>query len=250
MGLDEKIETIVGTPMIESATDWDQPFDDHDFRISVQDFLEGVEVSEELASDFDYCLTRVCLNLVEKRGKATPNSGFVDIFGQKVLEVFQERLEEKREEEVRSRQKWEQEMEQKRRRLQLLNQLLLERREFERQFDQHWFPELERQLTLDLRDPWDYFNHWLTEQQLQLDRLLELQENGYRDIDREQEEFEEEQEDERRNNLREAFSDATEDAVPLLAEWMKGTAEAEGEALVFMAPILQSQLICCGMGQS
>ena len=86
-----------------------------------------------------------------------------------------------------------------------------------------------------LRDPWDYLNHWLTEQKLQLDRLLELQENRYRDIDREQEEFEEEQEAEMRNNLRKAFRDATEDAVPLLAEWMKDTIKAEGEALVFMA---------------
>ena len=153
MGLDEKFETIVGTPMIETATDWDQPFDDHDFRISVQDFLKGVELSQELASDFDYCLTRVCLNLVEERGKATPNSGFVEIFGQKVLKVFQGSLEKKRAEEVRPRQKWAQGMEQKRGRLQLLDQLLLERREFERQFDQHWFPELQRQLTSDLRDP-------------------------------------------------------------------------------------------------
>ena len=232
MGLDEEFETIVRTPMIETTTDWDQPFEDHDFRISLQDFFEGIEISDELASDFDHSLSRECLNLVEERGKSSPNSGFVDIFGQKVFEVFQEKLEEKREEALRSKQEWEQEMEQKRGRLQLLDQLLLERREFERQFDQHWLPELERQLSSDLRDPWDYLHHWFTEQQLQLDRLLELQENRYRDIDRERERFEDEHEEEKREMLREVFSNAIEDAVPLIAEWIKDTIEAEGESLV------------------
>ena len=42
MGLDEKFEAIVRTPMIETTTDWDQPFEDHDFRISVQDLFEGI----------------------------------------------------------------------------------------------------------------------------------------------------------------------------------------------------------------
>ena len=235
LGLDEKFETIVRTPMIETTTDWDQPFEDHDFRISVQDFLEDIEVSEELASDFNHCLSRELLNLVEQRGKARPNSGFVDIFGQKVYEVFQENLEEKRADELRSKEEWEQEMEQKWGRLQLLNQLLLERREFEREFEQHWFLELERQLTSDLRDPWDYLHHWLIEQQLQLDRLLELQDNRYRDFHREQVEFEEEHEDEKRGNLRDAFSSAIEDAVPRIAEWMKDIIEAERESLVFNA---------------
>lgn len=235
MGLSEEFETMVRTPMIEIATDWDQPFEDHDFRISVHGFFEGMDVSEELASDFDHCLSRECLNLVQERGKSRPNSGFVDIFGQKVFEVFQEKLEEKRAEELRSKQEWEQEMERKRSRLQLLDQLLLERREFERQFEQHWFPELERQLASDLRDPWDYLHHWLIEQQLELDRLLELQENRYRDIDRERERFEDEHEEEKGTMLREAFSDAIEDAVPIIAKWMKDTIEAEGESLVFNA---------------
>ena len=218
--------------MIETTTDWDQPFEDHDFRISVHGFFEGIEVSQELASDLGHCLARECLDLVEERGKDGPNSGFVDIFGQKVYEVFREKLNEKRAEELRSKQ----EMERKRGRLQLLDQLLAERREYEREFDQHWLPELERQLASDLRDPWDYVYHWLIEQQLQLDRLLELQENRYRDIDQEREEFEEEEhEQEKGMMLREVFSDSIEDAVPLIAEWMKDTIEAEGESLVFNA---------------
>ena len=118
-------------------------------------------------------------------------------------------------------------------RLQLLDQLLLERREFERQFEQHWFPELEQQSTSDLREPWDYLHHWLIEQQLELDRLLELQENRHRDIDRETQRFEEEQEEEMRKVLREVFSSAIEDAVPLIAEWMKDSIEEKGESLVF-----------------
>ncbi len=235
MGLSEEFETMVRTPMIEIATDWDQPFEDHDFRISVHDFFEGIEVSEELALDFGHCLSRECLNLVEERGKSGPDSGFVDIFGQKVFEVFQEKLEEKRAEELRSRLEWEQEIERKRGRLRLLDQLLEERREFEREFEQHWLPELERQLASDLRDPLDYVHHWLIEQQLELDRLLELQENRYRDIDQEREEFEEEHEQEKGTMLREVFGDSIEDAVPLIAEWMKDTIEAEGESLVFNA---------------
>ena len=235
MGLSEEFETMVRTPMIETTSDWDQPFEDHDFQISVHGFFEGIEVSEELASDLGHCLSRECLNLVEERGKARPNSGFVDIFGQKVFEVFQEKLEEKRAEELRSQQEWEQEMERQRGRLRLLDQLLVERREFEREFDQHWLPELERQLASDLRDPWTYVHHWLIEQQLELDRLLELQENRYRDIDQEREEFEEEHEQEKGTMLREVFSDSIEDAVPLIAEWMKDTIEAEGESLVFNA---------------
>ena len=208
-------------------------FEDHDFRISVQDFIEGIEVSAELASDFDHCLSRECLNLVEERGKSSPNSGFVDVFGQKVFEVFQEKLEEKRAEELRSKREWEQEMERKRDRLQLLDQLLQERRQFEIQFDQYWFPAPEYQPAPDLRDPWDYVRHWLIEQQLELDRLLELQENRYRDIDRERERFDDEHEEEKQEMLREAFGDAIEDAVPLIAEWMKDTIEAEGESLAF-----------------
>ena len=66
-------------------------------------------------------------------------------------------------------------------------------------------PELERQLASDLRDPWTYVHHWLIEQQLELDRLLELQENRYRDIDQEREEFEEEHEQEKGTMLREVF---------------------------------------------
>ena len=125
MGLSEEFETMVRTPMIETTSDWDQPFEDHDFQISVHGFFEGIEVSEELASDLGHCLSRECLNLVEERGKARPNSGFVDIFGQKVFEVFQEKLEEKRAEELRSQQEWEQEMERQRGRLRLLDQLLV-----------------------------------------------------------------------------------------------------------------------------
>ena len=108
MGLDEEFETIVRTPMIETTTDWDQPFEYHDFQISVQGFLEGIEVSEELASDFDHCLSREYLNLVEERGKSGPYSGFVDIFGQRVFEVFQGNLEEKRANPSAWRPAWEQ----------------------------------------------------------------------------------------------------------------------------------------------
>lgn len=90
-------------------------------------------------------------------------------------------------------------------------------------------------MTSNLWDPWDYLHHWLTEQQLELDRLSELQENRYRDLDRERERFEDEQGEDKPNMLREAFSNAIEDAVPLIAEWMKETIEAEGESLVFNA---------------
>ncbi len=96
MGLGEEFETVVMTPMIETTTDWDQPFHDHDFGISIQGSLQGIEVAEELACDFDHCLLRECLSLIEERGKSKPNSGFVDIFGRKVFEVFQPKLEEKR----------------------------------------------------------------------------------------------------------------------------------------------------------
>ena len=235
MDLSVEFETMVRTPVIGTTTDWDQPFEDHDFRISVQGFFEGMEICEELASDLGHCLARECLGLVEERGKSRPNSGFVDIFGQKVFEVFQEKLEEKRAEELRSKQEWERQMERKRERLHLLDRLLVERREFEREFEQRWFPELERQLASDLRDPWDYVHHWLIQQQLELDRLLELQENRYREIDQEREELEEEHEQEKGTMLREIFSGSIEDAVPLIAEWMKDTIEAEGESLVFNA---------------
>ena len=235
MNLDEEFKTIVMTPNIETATDWDQPFDDHDFGIGIQDLLDGTVVAEELASEFDHRLLRVCLNLVEERGKSKPNSGFVDIFGQKVYEVFQPKLEEKRAQARQTKLEGEQEIERKRERLRLLDQLLEDRLEFERQFEQRWWPEFRQQLVSDLRDPWDSLHHWLTEQRLELERLQELQQTRYRDLYEDQRELEDEDPADAHEILREILGESIEEAVPIIAAWMKETIEAEGESLVFEA---------------
>ena len=88
MGFDEEFETVVITPMIEIGTDWDQPFENHDFGASVDGVLEGVGVNEELAAEFRRFLMQECLRLVEMKGRARPDSGFVDIFGLKVFEAY------------------------------------------------------------------------------------------------------------------------------------------------------------------
>ena len=49
MRFDEEFETIIA-PMIEIGTDWEQPFDNHDFGTSVDGALESEGVAEELAS--------------------------------------------------------------------------------------------------------------------------------------------------------------------------------------------------------
>ena len=89
VGFGSEFETIVVTPMIEVGTDWDQPFDNHDFGTSVDSALEVEGVDEELATEFRHCLLQECLSLVETMGRARPDSGFVDIFGLKVLEAYQ-----------------------------------------------------------------------------------------------------------------------------------------------------------------
>lgn len=231
--LNEELEAIVMTPMIETTTDWAQPFEDHDFGIGIQTSLGDIGVAEELASDFYHCLLQVCLDLVEDRGKSKPNSGFVDIFGEKVYEVFRKKLDEKQAQEQQLKQAQAQGFERKRERLQLLDQLLRERIEFEDQFERQWWPELQRQLASDLRDPWDYLHHWLIERRLELDRLLELQQNRYQDLDAEQDDMEEE--NETQVMLRDTLTEAIEVAVPMIAVWIKETIEAEGESLVFNA---------------
>ena len=232
-GLNAGFEAIVMTPMIETTTDWSQPFEDHDFGIGTQASLEAIGVDEELASDFYHCLLQVCLDLVEEKGKSKPNSGFVDIFGHTVYEVFQQKLEEKRAQQQQLKQEREQEFERKRERLQLLDRLLRGRLELEDQFERQWWPESQRQLVSDLRDPWDYFQHWLIEQRLELERLLELQQNRLQDLYTEQDELEEEEQDETGEMIQDTFREAVRVAVPLIAVWMKETIEAEGESLVF-----------------
>lgn len=88
LGFDEEFETVVITPMIEIGTDWDQPFDNLDFGASVDGVLEGAGVDAELAAEFRRCLMRECLILVETKGRARPDSSFVDIFGLKVFEAY------------------------------------------------------------------------------------------------------------------------------------------------------------------
>ncbi len=88
MGFDEEFETIVITPMIEIGTDWDLPFDNHDFGSSVDGLLDGVGVAGELAAEFRRHLVQECLRLVEIKGRARSDSGFVDIFGLKVFEAY------------------------------------------------------------------------------------------------------------------------------------------------------------------
>ena len=87
-GFDEEFDAVVITPMIEIGTDWDQPFDYHDFGTSVDGLLEGAGVDEELASEFRRHLMQECLRLVEMKGRVRPDSGFVDIFGLKVFEAY------------------------------------------------------------------------------------------------------------------------------------------------------------------
>lgn len=87
-GFNEEFDTIVVTPTIEIGTDWDQPFDDHDFGASVDNMLDRVGVDEELATEFRRYLMQECLILVETRGRSGPDSGFVDIFGLKVFEAY------------------------------------------------------------------------------------------------------------------------------------------------------------------
>ena len=67
----------------------------------------------------------------------------------------------------------------------------------------------------------------------ELDRLLELQQNRYQDLDTEQDDMEEE--NETQEMLQETLSEAIGVAVPLIAVWIKETIEAEGESLVFNA---------------
>ena len=87
-GFNEEFDTIVVTPTIEIGTDWDQPFDDHDFGASVDNMLDRVGVDEALATEFRRYLMQECLILVETRGRSGPDSGFVDIFGLKVFEAY------------------------------------------------------------------------------------------------------------------------------------------------------------------
>ena len=106
LGFDEEIEAIVLTPMIEVATDWDQPYDNYDFGMSVYAVLQDIGVDDELASEFRPYLVGECLRLVETKGQTNPNSGFVEIFGLKVFEVYkprqaelQQKLDQERQEE-------------------------------------------------------------------------------------------------------------------------------------------------------
>ena len=55
----------------------------------------------------------------------------------------------------------------------------------------------------------------------------------YRALDEEERELEEEEEDGERDILRDILGEAIEAAVPLIADWMFETIEAEGESLVF-----------------
>ena len=235
MSLGQDFETIVTTPMIETATDWDQPFEDHDFGASVSGILDGIGIDDDLASDFRHSLAQQCLYLVEERGKSKPQSGFVDKFGHTVFDAFQPKLEEKRAEAQQYKRDLEQEIERKRERLQLLDRLLEDRLEFEKQFERHWRSELEQQLVSDLREPWGSLHHWLTEQHLELERLLELQQTRYRDLDSHQRELEEEDVTDIQELLGDILNEAIEEAVPLIAVWIKETIEAEGESLVFDA---------------
>ena len=102
MAFNEENAAIVLTPMIEVATDWDQPFDDCDFGTSAYGVLEDIGVDEDLASDFRQYLTQECMRLVERNGRTKPDSGFVDIFGLKVYEIYkplQAELQQKHEQE-------------------------------------------------------------------------------------------------------------------------------------------------------
>ena len=87
-GFDEEFETIVIAPTIEIGTDWDQPFENQDFGASVDGALEEAGVDAELAVEFRRCLMQECLRLVETKGRARPDSGFVDVFGLKVYEAY------------------------------------------------------------------------------------------------------------------------------------------------------------------
>ena len=93
MGVYEELETIVSTPMVEIASDWDQPFHDYDFGTSVCGPLEDAGVDEELASEFGVCLMEECLRLVESKSRTKPDYDFVDIFGLKVFEFYKPLLQ-------------------------------------------------------------------------------------------------------------------------------------------------------------
>lgn len=88
VGFDEEFDTVVATPMVEIGTDWDQPFENHNFGGSVDSLLEGSGVEEELAAEYRRCLLHECLRLVERNGRARRDSGFVDIFGLMVFEAY------------------------------------------------------------------------------------------------------------------------------------------------------------------
>lgn len=87
-GFDDEFDTVVATPMIEIGTDWDLPFENMGFGSSVDGMLEGAGVDEVLAVEFRQFLLQECLHLVERHGRVRRDSGFVDVFGLKVFEVY------------------------------------------------------------------------------------------------------------------------------------------------------------------
>ena len=83
-------ETVVLTPYIDAASDWYVPFEDR-FYIS-SPFPEGVEIDDDLVSDFSHALLQSCIHLIERTGKSRPNSAFVDVFGIEVNKFYRIKL--------------------------------------------------------------------------------------------------------------------------------------------------------------
>ena len=94
MNYDLELEAIVSTPYIEADTDWEQPFEENSFQ-GIPGFPKDVLIDYKLESDFGSTLLRKVLYLIEEKGKSSPSSSFVGIFGLKVLEAYKPLLAER-----------------------------------------------------------------------------------------------------------------------------------------------------------
>ena len=97
MNWDIDHKDYIANPIIETGTSWFLPLSDGDYWDATTDLLRNIEVSEPLAGSFRHYLVIECLMLIEEKGKSTPDSSLVEIFGTKALEALEILEQEKRE---------------------------------------------------------------------------------------------------------------------------------------------------------
>ena len=79
----------VANPVIEVGTAWFLPLSDGDYWDATIDLLRNIGVLEPLADSFKHYLVIECLMLMEEKGKSTPDSSLVEVFGTKALEALE-----------------------------------------------------------------------------------------------------------------------------------------------------------------